>query len=244
MSKIFYYELKRMIFSRVFIGMFFVNCLYACFVLSTDIVAGVAYTAPFSVYSFCTYTGRTMSVSIITALLLLAGYFSKKQKSVDVLTKAAPVMTSCQMMLRTAAVGVCFVLICAVNTITAMLFYTGLFRFHDFGAFIPPALLMILPCFVFFAGIGQFLGRFHQGLIYLIILTALAAGFCGVPNGFDLFGAGYFSAYPLTLPAGSGGEPEFQMGAVFVIARLMYLVIGAACFCFNIVFLERKASRA
>lgn len=233
-----------MIFSRVFIGMLFVNCLYACFVLTTDIIAGIAYTAPFSVYSFCTYTGRTMSVSIITALLLIAGYFSKKQKSVDVLTKAAPVMASGQMMIRTAAVGVCFALICAVNAVIAMLFYTRFFRFHDFGAFIPPALLMILSCFIFFAGLGQLLGRFHQGLVYLIILAALAAGFCGVPNGFDLFGAGYFSAYPLTLPAGGSGEPEFQMGVVFVVARLLYLVIGTACFCFDIVLLERKARRA
>lgn len=244
MSKVFLYELKRMLFGRVFIGMFIVNCLFSWFVLSTDIIMGIAYTAPFSVYSFCTYLGRILPISIITVLLLLAGYFSKKQKMVDALTHMAPVTASGQMLIRTAVVGVCFTLICIINVVISMLFYVKFFGFHDFDAFIPPALLMMLSCFIFFTGIGQLLGRLHQSLIYLMILIALTVGLFWIPNGFDLFGAGYFSEYPLTLSVGDNGEPEFQMGIIFGVARVMYLLIGIACFYIDILLLERKERRA
>ena len=199
MSKIFYYELKRFVFSRLFFGMFVINGIYAWFVLATDVIIGIAYTAPFSGWSYCAYLGKTMPIAIITALLMLAGSYSKKQKQVAILTCATPVTASCQMLIRSAAIGVCFALICVLEMLAALFFFVCFFQFDGFGAYIIPSLLMILPCFVLFIGLGLLLGRLHQSLIYVLIFAAFAAGFfnIGIENAFDLFGAGYFSSYPL-----------------------------------------------
>ncbi len=84
--KILCYELRRALMNRLFLGLLLMNGLSAWFLLSYDIIRGTAYTAPFSVWSYCTYLGRTLPVAAVTVLLLLSSYYSKKQKQVEILT--------------------------------------------------------------------------------------------------------------------------------------------------------------
>ena len=86
--KILCYELRRTLLNRLFPGLLLVNGLYAWFLLSYDIVLGTAYTAPFSVWSYCTYLGKTLPVAAVTVLLLLSNYYSRKQKQIEELTAA------------------------------------------------------------------------------------------------------------------------------------------------------------
>lgn len=246
MSKIFYYELKRFVLSRIFLGMFLINGIYAWFVLATDIIIGIAYTAPFSGWSYCTYLGKTMPIAVITVLLMLAGSYSKKQKQVEILTCATPVTASCQMLIRAATIGVCFALICILEMLAALLFFVCFFQFDGFEVYLVPSLLIILPCFVFFIGLGLLLGRLHQSLIYVLILATFVVGFfnIGIKNAFDLFGAGYFSSYPLTLPVGNSGEPDFVVRFAFIAARIVYLGIGTICIYISILLSKRKSRQA
>ena len=154
-----------MLLNKLFFGMLLVNGLFAWFILSFDIIMGVAYTAPFSVWSYCVYLGKTLPLAMITILLLLANYYSRKQKQVEILTSATPVSSFCQIMIRTMAAGICFLLIYLVVIGLALLFYISFFRFHDFVAFILPSVLLLLPCFLFFVGLGQLLGSIHRSLI-------------------------------------------------------------------------------
>lgn len=226
--------------------MFLINGIYAWFVLATDVIVGIAYTAPFSGWSYCAYLGKTMSIAVITALLMLAGSYSKKQKQVEILTCATPVTASCQMLIRVAAIGVCFALICIMEMLAALFFFVCFFQFNGFGAYIVPSLLMILPCFVFFIGLGLLLGRLHQSLVYVLILAAFAVGFfnIGIENAFDLFGAGYFSSYPLTLPVGNSKEPDFVFSFAFLAARIAYFGIGTACIYISTMLSGRKSRQA
>ena len=241
-KKIFYYELRRMLLNKLFFGMLLVNGLFAWFILSFDIIMGVAYTAPFSVWSYCVYLGKTLPLAMITILLLLANYYSRKQKQVEILTSATPVSSFCQIMIRTMAAGICFLLIYLVVIGLALLFYISFFRFHDFVAFILPSVLLLLPCFLFFVGLGQLLGSIHRSLIYVLMLLALA--FNTLPSAFDFFGAGYFSTIPLTLPAGIEGEPPFEIGDAFLATRLLYLVLGIICIYLTTTILSRKSQKA
>lgn len=231
-----------MLFNRIFLGMLLVNGLFAWFVLSTDVIMGIAYMAPFSIWSFCAYLGKTLPLATVTILLLLSGYYSRKQKQVEVLISATPVSSLCHVLIRTLAAGICFLLICLVVTALALFFYVRFFRFHDFAAFIVPSLLILLPCFVLFAGLGQLLGSLHQSFLYVLMLAAFAAG--SIQNVLDVFGAGYFSTYPLTLPPGADGEPAFEMGAAFILVRAMYLAAGAGCIYFTVALSKRKGRRA
>lgn len=243
-NKLFYYELKRLICNRTFPGMLLLNGVYAWFVLRSDILMGVACTAPFSVWSYCAYLGKTLPLAVMTALLLLAGYYSRRQKKVEILTDATPATPCMQTLLRTAATGTCFILVCILIMLAAFMFYARLFRFHDFGAFFLPSLLMMLPCFLFCAGLGQLLGRIHQSLVYLLILILFAAGFFGLSDTADLFGTGYFRNYPLTLPTGADGEPAFVLTAAFIRARAAWLVTGALCIYINIRLSGHKGRKA
>lgn len=243
MIKVFGYELKRLLTSGLFIAMLIVNAVFAWYILTTDIVAGIAYTAPFSVWSSCAYVGKTLPLSIITVLLLQAGYYGKQQKRVEILTSAAPVTHARTLMIRTAALGVCFLVICLVDGLLGAVFYVAFFGYYGFGAFILPALLEIIPCFVFSAGIGHLAGRIHQGLVYALLPIVFIAGFLGAAGAFDLFGGGFFSAYPLTLPVGSDGEPGFVMNSAWLLARFIYLVAGAAILIVNTAF-RPKIKRA
>lgn len=246
MNKIFYYELKRMISGRIYLGMLVINALSAWYVLTTDIIAGIAYTAPFSAWSYGAYLGKVMPVAILTVLLLLSGYYGKKQKKVEVLTMTAPVSPAKQMMIRTAVLAVCFAVILALTTGISMVFYIRFFRFHDFFAFVLPSLFVIVPCFVFTVGLGQLLGRFHQSLVFVLILLVFLAGFSGIYSFgmFDFFGTDYFCYYPLTLPVNADGEPDFAIHAGFGIIRLLYFLAGIVFFIMAVRFSKHKSRKA
>ncbi|MDE6219553.1 MAG: hypothetical protein K2G51_03810 [Lachnospiraceae bacterium] len=242
--KIIYYELRRMLLNKIFFGMLLVNGLFAWFILSYEIIMGTAYTAPFSVWSYCVYLGRTLSLAMITVLLLLARYYSRKQKQVEVLTSATPVSSLCQTMIRTLAAGICFLLIYLVVIALGLMFYVSFFRFHDFAAFILPSVLLLLPCFVLFTGLGQLLGSLHRSLVYILMLASFALSSIPMPSAFDFFGAGYFSTVPLTLPVGADGEPVFELSAAFLTTRLLYLVLGIICIYLTTILSARKSQKA
>ena len=124
----------------------------------------------------------------------------------------------------------------------ARIFYVRFFRFRDFAVFILPSLLLLLPCFTFFAGVGQLLGSLHRGLIYALMLLVLL--FRGIPNVFDCFGAGYFSTFPLTLPVGADDEPAFQIEISFIIVRVLYLLAGIVSLYLATALSARKSRKA
>lgn len=55
MAKLFRYELRRLVFSRFFLGLLTVLLWYGWQLLNTVTILGVAYTAPFSPWSFGAY---------------------------------------------------------------------------------------------------------------------------------------------------------------------------------------------
>ena len=211
MRKLFYYELRRVLFRWMFLAMLAVNGMYAWYVLTTDLIRGAAYTAPFSIWSCCAYLGKTMPAASITVLLILCGYYSKKQKQVEILTSAAPMTGAQHLLIRSGVLAVCFILVSAVIMAVAVFFYSRFFQFYDYAGYILPGLLLILPCFVVLLGAGHLLAGVHQGLCYILIGICFAAALYAPDSAWDLFGSGYFAAYPLTLAPGIGGEPAYQM---------------------------------
>ncbi|MDE7193176.1 MAG: hypothetical protein K2O14_04320 [Oscillospiraceae bacterium] len=243
MTKVFGYELKRMLTSGLFIAMLAVNAVFAWYVLTTEVIEGIAYTAPFSVWSSCAFIGKTLPLAVITVLLLQAGYYGKQQKRVEIITSAAPMTYAQTMMIRTSVLGICFLVICLVDSLLGAVFFAAFFGYYGFGAFILPALLEIIPCFVFTVGIGHLAGRLHCSLIYALLPAVFIAGFIGASGAFDLFGGGFFSAYPLTLPIGADGEPGFVLNSAWLIARFIYLAAGAIILIANSAF-HPKIKRA
>ena len=234
MVKIFMYELRRMLLSKLFVALAVINGVFAWYVLSSEIVAGVAFTAPFSVWSFGYYLATVMSMAMMTALFLLSNYYSKKERQVEVLTSATPVDAAKYILIRNAVVTLGFVLLCFVAIVLSVFFYASVFGYRDFAVFIVPAIVTIVPGFVFFMGLGHLAGSIRPWLLYVLIPVALAIGFMQTPGVLDFFGGGYFSLTPLTLPVGADGEPAFVLNAAFLLTRAAYLVLGGVLWVISI----------
>jgi ABC-2 type transport system permease protein len=220
------YELRRLIWNKFFLGLVIINGIYAWYILTTDIIVGVGYTAPFSLWSYSAYLACVMPVSILTVLFLLSIYYSKKEKHVEILTKETPVNQTRYTFVRIGAVSICFFLICAVMFLISIYFYISIFSFKNFTPFLLPAVIVLVPCYFFTIGVGCIAGRIHQSLLYILMLVAALIGFAGLGGSFDFFGRGYFNVQPVSLPAGLDGEPAFTISIWFWIARVGYLAAG------------------
>lgn len=244
MNKIFRYELRRLVWNKFFIVLLVINGIYARYVLTTETIAGVAYTAPFSLWSFGAYYASILPLSILTMLFLLSVYYSKKEKQVEILTTVTPVNKVHYALVRSAAIIICFLIICAVIFSLGVYFYITVFDYHDFIPFLLPSGIIILPCLLFTLGIGHLAGRIHQGLLYALMLIVLVVGFADIGGIFGFFGNWYFSTYPVSLPVGKDGEPTFMVSSVFWIARIVYLVVGGILLTISINTQQRKAKKA
>ncbi len=244
MNKIFKYELRRLVWNKFFIGLMILNGVYAWFVLKTETIAGVAYTAPFSPWSFGAYVSSVLPYSILTVFFLLSVYYSKKEKQVEILTTATPVNKIHYVLVRSAAVTICFLVICTVTFALGIYFYITFFDYRNFVPFLLPFVMITLPCLLFTLGIGHLAGRVHQGLLYAFMLLALVVEFVGFGGNFDFFGHWYFVSHPLTLPVGTDGEPAFMISTGFWAARLVYLITGGVLLTVGISAQLRKAKKA
>ncbi len=243
MNKIFRYELRRLIWNKYFIGLLVINCIYAWYILTTETIAGVAYTAPFSLWSFGAYLACVLPFSIITVLFLISVYYSKKERQVEVLTMVTPMNKAHYALVRNGAIAVCFLIICSIMFLMGIYFYSSYFDYEKVVLYLLPFIMLVFPCLLFTLGIGHLAGRIHQGLLYVLMVIVLVLGFANSGN-FDFFGGWYFGSYPLSLPIGIEGEPAFTVSSGFLAARLIYLTAGVILLTIGISAGQQKARKA
>ena len=230
MTRLLKYELRRLLINKFFLGLLVVNGLFAWYILTSDTVAGVAYTSPFSPWSFSAYLASVMPMAILTVLFLLTFFHSKNEKQVTVLTSTTPMDTVRYALIRMIALTVGFLLLCALLIGMSLYFYAVYFDYWECSVFVVPAIVTILPCFVFILGVGHWIGRIDSRFLYALMLIFFMMNFIQIPGEFDLFGGGYYTSIPLSLPAGMDGEPAFVLNMAFLAARALYLVVGMVLF--------------
>ena len=76
MRKIFFYECKRLLWNKFFLGLLLVLLFYGWQVLSGATILGVSHTAPFSPWSFGDYLCRMVPLLWIGALFFLTRFTS------------------------------------------------------------------------------------------------------------------------------------------------------------------------
>ena len=103
MRKIFFYECKRLLWNKFFLGLLLVLLFYGWQVLSGATILGVSHTAPFSPWSFGGYLCRMVPLLWIGALFFLTFFTSPGARRAEVLTDAAPVPARKYALTRCAA---------------------------------------------------------------------------------------------------------------------------------------------
>lgn len=205
--------------------MLLITCAYSYVVLSNTIVLGVAYTAPFSQWSFGAYMGSVAMLLMAAMLFFMAGMYSKKERMTQIVTLATPVNTTAYTLTKCAACVSACVILCLVCAGVGMAYLGVIFGFYRVYDFILPFALVVVPAVVFFAGLGLFAGRDprrtglrrHGGLPRLLL---------PMPQALDLYGTAYFSQYPIGLEAGAAGEPDFAVTSAFLLGRILFIVLG------------------
>lgn len=226
MSKILKYELKRILWNKAFLAFLLINGVFAWYTLTSTIISGVGYTAPFSGWSFGAYLATLMPILSLTVLFLLSAYFSKKEKKVVRITSATPVDPARFLWVRCLTVTIGFFLIVFVQLVISGYFYIRFFSFSDFTGFILPLLCTLLPGYLLVLGLGVLAGQTHPSLLYVLMLLTFTLCFIQIPGIFDPFGLDYYQSFPITLDAGVNGEPEFLLSAEFLFTRAVYLLAG------------------
>jgi hypothetical protein len=84
--KILKYELKRIIFSKMFVITFIIALLFSVINLYTIIIQGISGTAPFSQWSYCTFLCDINTIILFILMLSCTGLFSRNEQSVREIT--------------------------------------------------------------------------------------------------------------------------------------------------------------
>lgn len=225
MSKLFKYELKRLIINKFFLGLLIISALYSHQIMSGDIILGVANTAPFSGWSYGAYIAKELPILLVALLFFISFLYSKQEKSVQTLTKATPINPFKFQMLRFGTIVIAFVLISVVPIGYSLWFYGVNFRFTSFGSLVLPTVVTLLPAMLFIFGLGVIGGRCHQGIVFVLMVAVLLINYLPLPYAVDLFGGNFFAKYPASLDI---VEPAFSIPANVLIGKFVYGLVGVA----------------
>ena len=90
MRNIFFYECRRLLGNKFFLGILLILLLYGWQVLDQATLPGVAHTAPFSPWSFGDYLSRMLPLLWIGTLFFLTFFTSEKARRVTFLRTLRP----------------------------------------------------------------------------------------------------------------------------------------------------------
>lgn len=223
MSRLFKYELKRLLLNKFFLGLLIISALYSHQIMCGDIILGVANTAPFSGWSYGVYLAKMLPILLVALLFFISFLYSKQEKNVQALTKATPINPFRFQMLRYGTIIIAFVLISLVPIVYSLWFYGVNFHFTNFGSLVFPSVMTLLPAMLFVLGLGSFGGRYHQAVVFVLMVVMILINYIPLPYAVDLFGGNFYSNYPASLEI---VEPAFSLPTTILIGKLIYGLAG------------------
>lgn len=220
-NKIFGYELRRMLGSKLFWGLTAVIIWYAWQLLNGVTMLGVAGTAPFSPWSFGSYLTQLLPLLGVVLLLFIWKLCDKQARGVSELTDSMPVDHGKYQLTKYLTALAAWLMLALLLVVLGIVFLCRLF-----GGAVPVASLLLvsavvlLPIAALLLGVGALAGGFRPLTLPIIMALTVAAGF--LPG--DFYGEALFSEYPLTLGV---LDPAFSMPVSAVIGKLAVLIFGA-----------------
>lgn len=225
MNKILGYELRRLLWNKLFFGMLLVTLGYGWLTLTGFVIRGIAHTAPFSPWSFGYYLSQTLPLICLGELFFLAFFFSKEEYLLRPLIQATPVKQRQYIALRCAAVLTATTILCLCIVALAIRFYVSLFGWMNYGELILPALLTLVPPVIFCLGVGLMLSHMNRVLIYILMAAVVLLSVLPVPSAASFSLSGFFSQTPLALDT---LDPAFHVPGQILASRILITLFGGA----------------
>lgn len=219
-SKVFRYELRRLLGNKFYLGLGAVILWYGWQLLNNFTILGVANTAPFSPWSFGSYLSGLLPLMSVVLLFFLWNLCNTQSRHMQSLTDAAPMRRGYYQMTKYLAALIAWLSLAALAVVLGIGFLCTLF-----GDAVPIASLLwvsvvtLLPPAALLLGVGAVAGGWRSWLLFVLMAVALGAGF--LPG--DFYGASLFEEYPHTLGV---LDPVFSMPPSMAVAKLAVLLIG------------------
>lgn len=226
--KILKYELKRIIFSKMFVITFIIALFFSVIDLYTEIIQGVSGTSPFSKWSYCKFLCDINTIMLLILMLSCTGLFSRKEQRVREITSCTSLPQKKYLATKSFALFISYLIIAVCCIFISFVFYNRTFDFASFQNFLLPMLIILLPTFLFVFGTSMFLGSKSQTLLYAwipIVLILSLISFNSTPF-IDIFAKGYVTYMPTVLSVDSLGEPVFSLSLDFIMSRLLFTLVG------------------
>lgn len=223
MRRILKYECRRLLWNKFFFGLLAVILFYGWQVLNRVTLPGVSHTAPFSPWSFGDYLSRMIPLLWLGALFFLTFFTSEAESRRSALTSAAPVSPAVYGMVRCCAALIGTVLLSLAVLLLAAVFYSRMFRWHDWGTLAFPALITLVPPLLFALGSGWALGRLRPFLLYVWMALPVLFAVVPLPEALGLWNGTIFTERPLALDS---LDPGFSLPASTVLVQCVLLLLG------------------
>lgn len=228
MGKVFRYELRRLLGSKLFWGMLAVTLFYGWQLLHGVTILGVANTAPFSPWSFGSYLAQLLPLLSVALLFFLWNQHNGQAQAVELLTAAAPVKPGRYLAVKSCAVVTAWLLMALAVLGLGLGFLLALFGTEvSVMELLGAAVIALFPPLVFYLGVGTLAGRTQPALLFLLMTAALGLDFLPLPMVCDLYGTTFFAQYPLTLGV---LDPALTVPVAVAAGRVLYLSAGLWCF--------------
>ncbi len=242
-TKILKYELKRIIFSKIFVITFIIALFFSVIDLYTEIIQGVSGTSPFSRWSYCKFLCDINTIMLLILMLSCTGLFSRNEQRVREITSCTSLPQKKYLATKSLALSISYLVIAICCILISFVFYKTTFNFTDFQKFLLPLLIILLPTFVFVFGTSMFLGSKSQTLLYAwipIVLILSLISFNSSPF-IDIFAKGYVTYMPTVISVDSVGEPIFSLPLNFIMSRFIFTLVGMGLYAASFKKISGKA---
>lgn len=223
MRKIFFYECRRLLCNKFFLGLLLVILFYGWQVLNRVTIFGIAHTAPYSPWSFGDYLCRMLPLLWMGALFFLTFFTSRAEARRAVLTAATPVKPFIYGMVRCAAALLGTLVIAGVVVALALVFYGRMFQWYDWRSLLLPSLITLVPPLVFALGSGWMLGRLRSWLLFPWMLLPVVLAALPLPESLGLLNGSVYVERPLSLDV---LDPAFSLAPATMIVQSVVLAAG------------------
>lgn len=222
MTKIFRYELRRLLCNKFFLALTAVTLYFAWRTLTGETILGVSYTAPFSAWSFGAYLCSVLPLLLVSLLFFLTFLFSAQEARVRVLTDATPADPIRYLLTRLAALGTGVLLLALGVAALGCAFLWRLFGVSGGLPLLAAAVLALLPPLLLFLGLGAALATLHPAAPYVLMLAAVLLGRA------QLLGGTFFYDRPAALAEQGVLDPAFSVPAATLAGAAAMCVLGLA----------------
>lgn len=227
-TKIYLYELRRALLSKTTLFLMVLAAAYAAYLFKTQVLFGVAGTAPFSQWSFLQYLFQLLPLLATIILLFVSKLYAPAEKNTRKIIAATPFSPSLYFYIRLAVFVTLYLLAAGVTIGICFLFYGAVLGYTAFHTLAFCILLALLPQLFLILGLGLFLGQINHNLPLALIATLFIVSAVGIapPYYADFMGYSIMSIPARAIP--TNGHIPFDVPAEYLGSRIVFCLIGIA----------------